>query len=107
EPTDWGAFNGDSVRPQARYAEGQGAGLYLTFDTHRDEAITVKIGLSYTSITNARLNLETEAKGLDFDGAKRNALNVWNEYLGRIIVEGENEDDKRKFYTGLYHALLG
>ena len=27
--------------------------------------------------------------------------------MGRIIVEGGKETDKVKFYTGLYHALLG
>lgn len=107
KPARWGVFNGDSVRAEAKHADGPGAGLYLTFDTQKDEAITVKVGLSYTSVANARRNLETEAKGLDFDGAKRNALNVWNENLGRITVEGKNESDKRKFYTGLYHALLG
>ncbi len=27
--------------------------------------------------------------------------------LSRIKVEGKNDEDKLKFYTGLYHALLG
>ena len=27
--------------------------------------------------------------------------------LSRIKVERKNDEDKQKFYTGLYHALLG
>ena len=32
---------------------------------------------------------------------------MWNDYLGRIMVEGGTDEDMTKFYTGLYHALLG
>ncbi|MCF6358610.1 MAG: glycoside hydrolase family 92 protein, partial [Draconibacterium sp.] len=35
------------------------------------------------------------------------ATKKWNEMLGRIQVEDENDVNKTKFYTGLYHALLG
>lgn len=44
---------------------------------------------------------------LPFDQAKKNATDVWNESLSRIYVEGGKETDKVKFYTGLFHALLG
>lgn len=63
------------------------------------------MGLSYTSIENARFNRETEAADVTFDQAKKNATDVWNESLSRIYVEGGKETDKVKFYTGLFHAL--
>ena len=107
EPVGYGAFNGADVRPSERKATGIGAGLYLTFRTGEDDPVTVKVGLSYTSVDNARLNLETEAKDLTFDKAHERAHQVWEEYLGRIRVETPVRDDKVKFYTGLYHALLG
>ncbi len=107
EPVGYGAFNGADVRPSERKATGIGAGLYLTFRTGEDDPVTVKVGLSYTSVDNARLNLETEAKDLTFDKARERAHQVWEEYLGRIRVETPVRDDKVKFYTGLYHALLG
>lgn len=91
---------GDEVR-------GPGAGGALTFRTTEGERIEVKVGLSYTSIENARYNLEHEASELDFDGARRSAEAKWDDYLGRIEVEGGSEEDRVKFYTGLYHALLG
>ena len=67
----------------------------------------MKVGLSYTNIGNARLNLETEAQGKTFDEVHMDATQRWNEMLGRIRVEDKNEANKTKFYTGLYHALLG
>lgn len=70
-------------------------------------AVTAKVGLSYTSVGNAHKNLEAEAEGLSFDEAKARAARTWEEYLGRIRVETDVKSDKVKFYTGLYHALLG
>lgn len=107
EPVSCGAFNGATVNPDARKATGVGAGLFLTFQTQEREAVTAKVGLSYTSVENARLNRETEAATLTFDEAKAAAHDTWEEYLGRIRVETPNRIDKVKFYTGLYHALLG
>jgi len=106
-PERWGAFRSSNIIPNVREISGRGSGIYLTFATKAQETVTVKVGLSYTSIANARLNLETEAQKLSFDEAKKIALKTWNNYLGRIKIEGKNEQDKVKFYTGLYHALLG
>lgn len=107
KPAKWGTFRHSETNPGGRQISGEGSGIYLTFSTAKDEMITVKMGLSYTSIANARLNLLTEAKDLTFDKAKEASLKTWNEYLGRITVTSPNDSDKVKFYTGLYHALLG
>jgi len=107
KPAAFGTFNKKGTQANSKEMTGEGAGVYLTFDTKENETITVKVGLSYTSVANARLNLDTEAKGLNFDKARKQSLTTWNDYLGRITVEGKNENDKTKFYTGLYHALLG
>lgn len=55
-PVGFGAFNGADIRPDERKATGVGAGLYLTFRTQDQESVTAKVGLSYTSVENARLN---------------------------------------------------
>ena len=107
EPSAYGAFNGETIRPGERKATGVGAGLYLTFPTANQEAVTVRVGLSYTSVENARLNLRAEAEHLTFDEARALSHQAWEEYLGRVRVETPDRDDKVKFYTGLYHALLG
>lgn len=107
KPTKGGVFNGNKVSENQTYAHGIGAGAYLDFNTSKDEQITVKVGISYTSVQNARINLKVEATGVSFDEAKAASQKAWEEALGRIIVEGNNQDDLKKFYSGLYHALLG
>lgn len=107
KPTKGGVFNGNKVSENQTYAHGIGAGAYLDFNTSKDEQITVKVGISYTSVQNARINLKAEATGVSFDEAKAASQKAWEEALGRIIVEGNNQDDLKKFYSGLYHALLG
>lgn len=107
KPVQVGTFVKDVVNPGKHQEKGPGAGLYMTFSTEEQEAVEVKVGLSYTSIENARFNRETEAADVTFDQAKKNATDVWNESLSRIYVERGKETDKVKFYTGLFHALLG
>ena len=107
KPLQVGTFVKDKVSPGKRLQDGPGAGLYLTFATEDGEAVDVKVGLSYTSVENARYNREAEADGMTFDKAHRLAHKTWNDYLGRIRVEGGKKTDREKFYTGLFHALLG
>ena len=107
QPASFGAFQGERQEPGVREMKGVGVGIYLTYDFPEASSVTAKIGLSYTSVENARLNLETEAKNLSFDEAKDLSHQAWEDYLGRIRVETSKKEDKVKFYTGLYHALLG
>jgi len=107
EPVGFGTFRKDEIFPDKKAQDGLGAGLYMVFDPAKDDEVNVKVGLSYTSVENARLNLETEASAMTFDKAKKKAVARWEESLGRIRVEGGKHVDRIKFYTGLYHALLG
>jgi len=97
----------DSTWASGRDIKGPGAIMCLNFKTEADDEINIKVGLSYTSIDNARANLEAEASSLTFDEARAQAEARWNEALGRILVSGGTEESTIKFYTGLYHALLG
>ncbi len=55
---------------------------------------------------NARLNLETEQPGFDFEKVKRDARKAWNDALSKVIPEGGSKDQQVIFYTSLYHALI-
>lgn len=101
------AFHVGGAAVAADRVSGEGAVLCLNYATSPGEMITVKIGLSYTSIENAKKNLESEARHMSFDKAKKSATAKWNKALGRIAVKGGTEESRIKFYTGLYHALLG
>ena len=106
-PDGVSAFHVGGERASEASVLGPGAVLCLDYDAKEGDEVVVKIGLSYTSIDNARANLEAEAARLDFDGAKKQALRLWKEALGRLEVSGGSEASRIKFYTGLYHALLG
>ena len=107
KPSSFGTFQKEQQHAGSRELQGIGAGMYLTFSMQQPEQVTAKVGLSYTSIENARLNLKEEAADLSFEQAKETAWQTWEDYLGRIQVETTRTQDKVKFYTGLYHALLG
>lgn len=108
EPVSAGGFQyyGSEIRP-GDSVSGPGAVLVLDYDTEEGEQIEVKLGLSYTSVDNAKLNYLAEAEKLDFDKARRLATAEWAKQLSRIEVSGGSEASRIKFYTGLYHCLLG
>jgi len=83
------------------------AGVSLVYDVVAGDVVQVKIGISYTSIENARNNLQTESPHWDFDQVRSESRQEWNEWLGKIDVQGGAEETRVKFYTDLWHVLLG
>lgn len=106
-PIEAGTFKGDTLYEKQSTISGIGSGLYMKFKTDENESIKIKAGFSYTSIENAKQNFLEEASDLDFDEAKEKAESAWSEELNKIQVSGSAEENRIKFYTGLYHALLG
>ena len=44
----------------------------------------MKVGISYVSMEQAELNLQTELNHWDFDAVVRDSKNQWNDYLSRM-----------------------
>lgn len=107
KPKSVGSFIDSIQVPGNSSTQGIRNGLYLTFEMKEGELLEIQTGVSYTSIANARNNLMVESKNQTFDQVRKSAHDLWNEMLGRIQVEDNNSINKVKFYTGLYHALLG
>ena len=104
---DWVKYN-DTYKPYPEYTlecAGDDIGAYFSFDTEENEAVSIKVGISYVSIENARENLNAEIPAFDFDEIKHRSFNQWNELLGRIRLEGD-ETRKTIFYSALYHTLI-
>ncbi|MEG2061825.1 MAG: glycoside hydrolase family 92 protein, partial [Alistipes sp.] len=101
-----GVWKNDKLYPRGRFVEGGESGVYFTFDLRKGADIRYKIGVSYVSVENARQNLEAENTGWDFESIRQQTEAKWNDYLGRIEVEGANADRKTQFYTHLYRALI-
>lgn len=89
------------------YHDAPSAGLMALFDVKAGEPLLVKMAISYTSLDNARANLAAESTSWDFDSMCRDSRREWNEWLGKISVKGGTEKQKIKFYTDLWHTLLG
>ncbi len=106
-PLEWYKGMDTEIFPNKTGIQGRGTGLYVTFATKQDEEVLVKVGVSYTSVENARQNLYVEAGRLGFNEARTRAQDEWAKALARIEIEDPNRTNKEKFYTGLYHALLG
>ncbi|MGB8317659.1 MAG: GH92 family glycosyl hydrolase [Ignavibacteriaceae bacterium] len=81
-------------------------GAFVNYSTLQSETICMKIGVSLKSIKQAEYWLAREIPGWDFDKVKNNAINKWNENLGKIKIEGADDYSKTLFYTAMYHAML-
>jgi len=103
--SEFGTFKGSEIHKGSTSEEGGGAGAYVKFSTTPNEPILVKIGSSFISVEQARKNLEKEIPNWDFEGISSQAKRIWDEKLGKIEIEGTDEE-KKIFYTALYHCYL-
>jgi predicted alpha-1,2-mannosidase len=87
-------------------ADGTALQSVLQFNVGQGEKVEVKVATSAVSAAGAWKNLEAEAKGVNFDQAREAARKAWNGYLGKVTVEGGSPEEKRIFYTALYHSFL-
>lgn len=74
--------------------------------TNHNEPVMVKVGISAVSTDNALKNVEAEIPGWDFNGAVAAANKAWNDELGKIDIQTDNERARRIFYTCLYHTMF-
>jgi predicted alpha-1,2-mannosidase len=76
------------------------------FDTKDKEEIYVKVALSPVSIENAKLNMQAELSGWNFEQTIADADKKWNEELNKIQIQIEDNAVKRTFYTAMYHTMI-
>ncbi len=101
----FGTWRDNRIEPGVAAAANEGkVGAYATFDTTSDQSIQMKIGISFVSPEKARANLTQENPAWDFDAVRRQAEAAWESVLGQIKVEGGTEEQRKIFYTALYHS---
>ena len=76
------------------------------FKTAEGEQIMVKVAISPVSEENARLNMETELSGWDFEATADAAKGAWNEELSKVSVKGSDADTKTVFYSAMFHTMI-
>jgi len=67
-------------------------------------SVTLTVSISAASKEDAYS--EANASISDFDTVKANAHDAWESALGKIRIETSDENEKRLFYSNMYHSLV-
>ncbi len=67
----------------------------------------LKVGISFVSVEQARLNAASDLPDWDFDAAHQRCVDEWQALLSHLpIDEAASKRVKRMYYTALYHMCL-
>ena len=111
----WGWSNNQKVyfviefsKPFEKFEAITEYGYYyrIDFKTTEGEQIGVKVALSSTSPEGAELNYNTEVANIEFDAARKLAMQKWNNELKKFRIKGATPEQEEIFYTGVYHMYV-
>lgn len=94
-------------REELSYLNSPTSGVSFRHKVKAGDQLQVKMSISYVSTANAWENMNAECTHWEFDKVRENSQNEWNQWLGRIEVKGGTHNQQKKFYTDLWHVLLG
>ena len=100
-----GSWTDGKASPDVRQTSGTDCGLYAEFNSSPAKPLTMRVGISFSSIDNARKHF-VQTDGLSFDQVHRKVREIWRGYLDRIQVEGGSPTQRTCFYTAMYHTFL-
>jgi predicted alpha-1,2-mannosidase len=78
----------------------------VRFATKPSKPVVVRVGTSFISYDQARLNLKQEIGEKSFQALLQDAEDKWESELGRVRIQGRTEVERRTFYSCLYRTLL-
>ena len=85
--------------------DGRMKGAYVEFA--KGSTVQTKTCSSYISPSQAELNLDTELGGYkSLDQTKYAAWKIWNDLFHRILVEDDNEENIKTFYSCFFRASI-
>ena len=99
--------SGNKILSDKQIYEGEDVGGYVRFYNLDGKPLLMKVAISYVSEEQALLNMQEELPHWDFDKVVDDSFAEWNSELGKIKVEGGTYEQRVKFYTDLWHSLLG
>lgn len=82
--------------------EGRTA-VAVSFD---QQTVMAKVGISSVSVENAIANLDASLPGWDFEATCQAASDAWEKELSKIKITSSDPDQKKIFYTALYHTMV-
>jgi predicted alpha-1,2-mannosidase len=95
---------GEFSEPVAFKIENLGDRNRLTVTGAGMKSLEFRYGISFISVEQAKRNLNHEIPTWGFDAIRAAAKARWNQALGRIVVEGGSEAQRKVFYTALYRC---
>jgi len=78
---------------------------WFKFATSKNPELVMKVGISAVSAEGALKNLKAETDGRSFETIAAEAAGAWEKELSIIDVEG-TDDQKKMFYTSMYHTMI-
>ncbi len=104
----YGTWRDDDTYPEGKLLKGEkrgeSLGAYASFGTKK-QRVSARVGTSFTSLEAARKNLAAEIPDFDFAKIRKQNEANWNTALGKMTVQGSDED-KTLFYSALYRSKL-
>ncbi|SEF60659.1 alpha-1,2-mannosidase, putative [Bryocella elongata] len=100
-------YSDDTPVTNPETLRGNNLKAVLHYRTHAGEQILVRTGISGVSTTGAAGNLAAEQPDWNFDHTRETARRKWSEQIGRIKADIHDPEQKKIFYTALYHMSLG
>lgn len=103
---DYGIWNGSDYIENMQTVSSNDITVNLNFNrSGQDKTVNVKVGISYVSIKNARLNLDSEVGDNSFDAILQNSIAKWEDKLSIIKIDGSTDDERVIFYSALYRSF--
>ncbi|MDP3644580.1 MAG: glycoside hydrolase family 92 protein [Bacteroidota bacterium] len=96
----------EDLKNQTEISGKPDIGAYAAFQIKENDVLLAKAGTSFTSIEDARTNLDAEIPHWKFEKTRAETEQIWNEALSAIQLKGGKTEDYTKFYTAMYHAML-
>lgn len=107
QPTRVEFYSDDKPASATGLLEGDTLKAVLHFSVQAGEKILVRVGISGVSAEGAAKNLAAEQNHWEFARTHAAAQAAWRAQLGRVHAEFAKPEQKRIFYTSLYHMSLG
>lgn len=101
----FGTFQDEHVyHGETKIANKKDIGLFVKLKLPKDKKVLIKAASSFTSMDGARLNLEKEISGWNFNRVRKKLEQTWNKTLSAISVQSSDKNELCKFYGALYRS---
>jgi putative alpha-1,2-mannosidase len=100
----YGTANGAVLSEESIFGRGTTLSAYARFK--EGVSVHVRVGVSYISYDQARLNLDSEIPdGVSLEHTVDQVEKAWADKLDLIQLTNATSDERTIFYTAMYHAL--